>query len=110
MKNSFTLIAVSVFFLAVAIIASAAAGQALNEKTPVIIGFEGSPDAALVEALGGEVKYQYHAIPAIAALVPEQAISVLEDDPDVEYVEMDSEVYIEEASVDHADETVPWGI
>ncbi|MDW7731822.1 MAG: S8 family serine peptidase [Methanolobus sp.] len=110
MKKIFTLIAVSVFFLAAVIIVSAAAGQVLNEKTPVIIGFKGSPDAVLVESLGGEIKYQYHAIPAIAASVPGSAIIALKNDPDVEYVELDTEVYIDEMPEVYPDENVPWGV
>lgn len=110
MKNTFTLIAGSVFFLAAVIIVSAAAGQVLNEKTPVIIGFKGSPDAALVEALGGEIKYQYNAIPAIAASVPNSVIIALKDDPDVEYVELDTEVCIDEIPGVYSDGEVTWGI
>ncbi len=102
--------AVSVYFIATLIIVSAAAGQISQDKIPVIICFKGNSDVAVVEEHGGEIKYQYHAIPAIAANVPQHSISILKDDPDVKYVELDAEVYIDEEPVFSSDDKVPWGV
>ena len=115
MKKTYALIALSLISLTMAIIASAAAVQVLDDKVPVIIGFKGSSDAALVESLGGEIKYQYNAIPAIAARVPEHAISSLKNDAGVEYVEMEAEVHIFEDGPlilwnEDDDYETPWGV
>lgn len=71
MKSNLIPIFFSLFILAAAVIMPAAAGQTSTEKIPVIIGFKEKPDAALVKAHGGEIKYQYHTIPAIAVSLPE---------------------------------------
>ncbi len=110
MKKKFILIAVSLFYIAAVIIAAAAAGQVLDEKIPVIIGFRNSPDAEFVESLSGEIKYQYHSIPAIAAKVSRHSISDLKNCPNVEYVEIDSEVCIEERSLLIPNEKAMWGL
>ncbi|SDG19944.1 subtilisin [Methanolobus vulcani] len=94
MKKTYALIALSLLSLTVAIIASAAAVQVLDDKVTVIIGFKDSPDAELVESLDGVIKYQYHAIPAIAAEIPRYSINGLKNQPDVEYIEIDTEVCI----------------
>jgi subtilisin len=73
------------------------------EKTPVIIGFTEKPDPDLIRAYDGEIKYEYHIIPAIAASLPEQAIEALKNNPNIEYIEPDYEVTI-------AAEVLPWGI
>ncbi len=36
------------------------------EKIPVIVGFKGLPDPALINAFGGQITYEYSIIPAIA--------------------------------------------
>ena len=51
------------------------------EKTPVMIGFKDKPDPGLIRAYGGEIKYEYHIVPAIAASLPEQAIAALKNNP-----------------------------
>jgi Subtilisin-like serine proteases len=109
-KSNLTPIAVSVFFIATVIIVSAAAGQISQDKIPVIICFKGNSDAAFVEAHGGDIKYQYQSIPAIAASVPQHSISILKDNPDVKYVEMDAEVYIDEEPMISSDEKISWGV
>jgi subtilisin family serine protease len=73
------------------------------EKTPVIIGFTEKPDPDLIRAYDGEIKYEYHIIPAIAASLPEQAIEALKKNPNIEHIEPDYEVAI-------AEEVLPWGI
>ncbi|WP_340819909.1 S8 family serine peptidase [Methanolobus sp. WCC4] len=111
MKSTLTPMAVSAFILIAVIVMSAAAGQIFQKKVPVIICFQSSPDVVLVEEYGGDIKYQYHAIPAIAAVVPQNSIMSIKADSGVRYVELDSEVYIdEEPLLFYPDEKVPWGV
>ena len=83
------------------LIAAVSAGP--PEKTPVIIGFKDKPDSDLIRAYGGEIKYEYHIVPAIAASLPEKAVDALKKNPNIEYIEPDCEVTI-------AGEVLPWGI
>jgi subtilisin family serine protease len=83
------------------LIAAVSAGP--PEKIPVIIGFKDKPDSDLIRAYGGEIKYEYHIIPAIAASLPEKAIEALKKNPNIEYIEQDCKVTI-------AEEVLPWGI
>lgn len=113
MKSNLIPIFFSLFILAAAVIMPAAAGQTSTEKIPVIIGFKEKPDAALVKAHGGEIKYQYHTIPAIAVSLPEQAINALKNNPNVAYVEQDAEVYITKRPVTpviQPPEKLPWRV
>jgi subtilisin len=73
------------------------------EKVPVIVGFAGKPDAALIHAHGGEIKYEYAIIPAIACRLPEPAVEALQKNPHVEYVEEDVLAHIMQ-------EELPWGV
>ena len=74
-----------------------------SEKVPVIIKFNGKPDASLVRAFGGEIKSEYSIIPAIACSLPEEAIEALQRNPKISYIEKDMEAHalIEE---------IPWGV
>jgi subtilisin len=83
------------------LVAAVSAGP--PEKTPVIIGFEDKPNSDLIRAHGGDIKYEYHIVPAIAASLPEQAIDALKKNPNIEYIEPDCKVTI-------AGEVLPWGI
>lgn len=60
----------------------------------VIIGFKGIPSEALIQDVGGRIKYSYHSIPAIACWLPPQAIEALENNPQIEYIEEDMVVSI----------------
>ena len=73
------------------------------ERVPIIIGFKEAQDAGLVRSQGGEIKYVYQHILAIAASVPQQAVDALKKNPKVAYVEPDFEVYA-------LPQTTPWGI
>ena len=101
--NKPVLIAISMICIVVASCLIAAVSAGPPEKTPVIIGFKEKPDPDLIRAHGGEIKYKYHIIPAIAASLPEQAIDALKRNPNIEYIEPDYEVTI-------AAEVLPWGI
>ena len=71
-----------------------------NDRVQVIIGYFDDPDEIDVEdieELGGEIRYTYDIIPAIAALIPASALDELEDDADVERVEADHLVYADPA-------------
>jgi len=64
----------------------------------VLIGFKAFPgksEKAQVEKVGGKIKYTYHLIPAIAASVPSAAIKGLKHNPNVTYVEEDSDIFID---------------
>ena len=74
-----------------------------EEKTPVIVGFKDKPDPDLIRAYGGEINYEYHIVPAIAASLPEQAIEALKNNPNIAHIEPDCKVTI-------AEEVLPWGI
>jgi len=84
-----------------------------QERIRVIIGFKETPDADLVKAHDGKIKYQYRIIPAIAGFLPEAAIDVLRQHRKVAYVELDSEVKALGDTlgwgVDRIDAEVVWG-
>lgn len=76
------------------------------ERVPVFIGFSNMPgnsEEALVRALGGDVKYRYWIVPAIAATLPEPAIQALQANPSVVRIEPDIEFYA-------VGEVCPWGV
>jgi hypothetical protein len=60
----------------------------------VIIGFKERPSESLILELGGQIKYTYNAIPAIACWLPPQAIESLSHNPQIAYIEEDVEVSI----------------
>lgn len=73
----------------------------------VIIGFKkfpGNSEQALVQRAGGKIKYSYHLIPAIAASVPSVAIKGLRHNPNVIYVEEDTDIFLNDELTDN------WGI
>jgi len=62
----------------------------------VLVGFKQKPgpaEQAVVKGVGGQIKYTYNLIPAIAASVPEVAIEALKKNPNITHVELDSMVY-----------------
>ena len=74
-----------------------------NEKIPVLINFKGKTNAELVKAHGGNIKYEYTIVPAIATELPQKAIDALSKNPNIDFIELDGQAQI------LADE-VPWGI
>ncbi len=90
---------VLLFFLA----APATAMPADNEKVPVLIMFKANPNADIVKAFGGEIRYQYDIVPAIAAKLPQKAIAALSRNPNIEFIEPDGIASI-------VSETTPWGV
>ena len=74
----------------------------------VLIGFKEKPgpaQQAMVKGVGGQIKYTYHIVDAIAASIPEKAIDALQKNPNVRYVELDGTVYALDAELDNA-----WGV
>ncbi len=74
------------------------------QASSVIVGFHHQPGEAeqeLIQRAGGTVKRIYHLIPAVVAVVPDQAIAGLLDDPAVAYVEEDKTVVSIEPEYTH---------
>ena len=84
-------------------------GQAPDEAVAVIIGYFDDPDDMEdledIQELGGTVKYVYHLIPAIAALLPASALRELEDNVRVDVIDLDIDVHAVYAELDNA-----WGV
>jgi subtilisin len=78
------------------------------DKVPVIVGFKGLPDAALVNAFGGDITYEYSIIPAIACSMSPHAIEALKNNPNVEYVQYEVEYQATEYNSGGVDED--WGV
>jgi len=79
-------------------------------RARVIVGFTATPgraEAALVRGLGGTVKYSYSIIPAIAATLPETALDGLRRNPNVTYIEGDTEV--QATGWDRDEDELIWG-
>ena len=89
------------------LLASPAWGQQ-PERVKVLIAFGRQPgpaEQALVRGMGGSVKYTYHLVPAIAATLPEPAISALQANPHVTRVELDRQMRALDTELDNA-----WGV
>lgn len=74
----------------------------------VIISFADTPGEsgrALVRALGGDVRYEYGSVPAIAARVPEAAIAGLERNPRIANIVVDEQVEVQSVELSNA-----WGV
>ena len=99
-------------------VGSSAAYAAQGNSVKVIVGFAAAPGAEgrqLIESLGGRVIFQYHLIPAIAAVIPSQAVARLQSDRRVSYVEEEQHRVPEEHIVegelyDGSYEILPWGV
>jgi subtilisin family serine protease len=88
-------------------VAATASAQA-PARVKVLIAFTHQPgpaEQALVRSVGGDIKYTYHLVPAIAATVPEVALDGLQRNPKVSAVELDIEAQVIDAELDNA-----WGV
>jgi len=77
-RNRVSAIAVLVLLVAMlsGLMVSPASGQQA-ERVDVFIGFHRTPgpaEQALVRGLGGEIRYSYWLVPAVAASIPEAAV------------------------------------
>jgi alpha-tubulin suppressor-like RCC1 family protein len=92
------------------VFSSTAALAAPPERVDVIIGCDrtlGTTEQALLRGFGGDIKFPYQIIPAIAASISEDAIAGLSINPEVTIIQTDVEVHA-------VDDTVPntpysWG-
>jgi len=83
-----------------------AAAAAPPEKIKVLIGFDRAPgqsEEALVRSFGGDIKFTYRIVPAIAASIPVTAIQGLSKNPRVTVIEPDVEIHI-------VGDSYPWGV
>jgi subtilisin/minor extracellular protease Epr len=74
-----------------------------QEKVPVIIIFKERQDLNLVGNLGGQVNIVYRFQPAVAAVIPMQAVDALSRNPAVKYV-------VPDLPIEPVGETLPWGV
>ena len=109
MKKIVAILMVMIMVISVTVVlAGSAADNDTKTKEPVIIGFESTPghaDKAMVRGHGGDIKYSYTIINAIAAKLPEPAIENIQKNPRVTYVEIDGEVHTLDTELDNS-----WGV
>jgi subtilisin family serine protease len=106
--KKFTLICAIVMVLSLVFNSTVAMAASPPEKVRVFIGFNqppGQSEENLVRSLGGEIKYTYHIIPAIAAYVPETAIQGLLRNPRVTVIEPDVTIQATDAELSNS-----WGV
>jgi subtilisin len=103
--------AIAICIVLAAILSGLLAGPAWGQppdRVKVLIAFRSQPgpaEQALVRGLGGSVKYTYHLVPAIAATLPEPAVSALEANPRVVRVEPDLQMRALDIELDNS-----WGV
>jgi subtilisin len=103
--------AIATCILLIAILPSLLASPAWGqqpERVKVLIAFGHQPGPAeevLVRGMGGSVKYRYHLVPAIAATLPEPAISALAANPRVTRVELDRQMRAMDTELENS-----WGV
>jgi subtilisin len=84
------------------------AAQSPENRVDVLIGFgltPGPPEEALVRSVGGQVRFRYHLVPAIAATIPSRAVQALLANPRVTAVEADLRVSALDLELDDS-----WGV
>jgi subtilisin len=94
MKKS--ILACAIVLALLLVLAAPVAAAEPPDKVRVFIGFAHQPgqsEEGLVKSLGGNIKYTYRIIPAIAAYVPETAIPALLRNPRVTVVEPDITIH-----------------
>ncbi len=115
LSSGFLLVLVLLVALAATPAFGAGGGGGASEKVPVFVGFTHQPGPAeegLVRKAGGEIKYTYHLVPAIAASLPQAAIDGLGRNPNVEYIEPDIEVHLIDHGTTSGDDELnnTWGV
>jgi hypothetical protein len=101
----------AIILLLVAVLSGVMAGPAMGQppgRTRVLIGFKNLPgprEQALVRGAGGAIRYTYHLVPAIAATLPEAAVSRLLANPNVTRIEPDLRMRAMDVELDNA-----WGV
>lgn len=74
-------------------------GETTHEtQVSMLINFHQSPGASELEwvenSIGGSITHQYQSIPAIAALIPQSNLEMLESHPSIDFVEEDGEAFL----------------
>ena len=108
MKKIVAILMAMLMVISVTVVLAGSAADKDTNKEPVIIGFKDKPspaDKEMVRGLGGDIKYSYTIINAIAAKLPEPAIEIIQKKPRVTYVEMDDEVHSLDAELNRS-----WGV
>jgi subtilisin len=103
MKKKLVSILLVCVMLASLLVVSGTVAKPQEAKIPVIIMFKDRPNTELIQQHQGEIKTVYHLKPALAASLPENAITNLRRNPNIEYVVEDKEVFLVE-------QTLPWGV
>ena len=108
MKKIVAILMAMMLVISVTVVLAGNAPDKDTNKEPVIIGFKSTPsqaDKAVVHGHGGDIKYSYTIINAIAAKLPEPAIENIQKNPRVTYVERDGEVHTLDTELDNS-----WGV
>ena len=108
MGKKFVFVAGIILALVVSLVAPVAVAAQPSNTVKVFVAFDRQPGAdeeAIVRGAGGNVKYTYHLVPAIAASVPETAIQGLLRNPRVTRIEPVIDVYAVDAELDTS-----WGV
>ncbi len=88
-------------------LATSALAQTAEEKITLLVNFHTQPGAAekswVEDQLGGQVKYNYQMIPAMAIIVSEDKIDQVVEHPNVGVVEEDGQAYV--SDIDNT-----WGV
>jgi len=95
----------AVMFAAAVSLPSAQQG---GRRVNVLITFDRTPGAAeqaLVNGLGGQIRYSYTLVPGMAASLPESAVGALGNNPRVRAIEPDGEIFGHDAELNSA-----WGV
>jgi subtilisin len=98
--------------LGVGILVSTAPFPLLRAQAPdrvnVLITFRdlpGSADGESVRGVGGQIKFIFHLVPAIAASIPQQAVTALLRNPRVSAVQPDARIFALDVELDNS-----WGV
>ena len=108
MKLKTLLVAGLILALMAGLLGSPGLAAAPAEKADVFIVFSrqpGSAEAAIVRGAGGDIRYTYWLVPAIAASVPKAAIDGLARNPRVTVIEPILDVYALDTELDNT-----WGV
>ena len=73
--------------------AASQVGVRADGTVDVLIGFSGKMPSQAIAATGGTIRQQYRNFPVVFASIPVAAMSRLESNPNVLYVERDSEKF-----------------
>ena len=108
MNRKLVIIFVSLMALIIGLAGTTVVAAAPPDMVKVIIGFDRQPggsEESLVRGAGGDIKYTYHIVPAIAATLPQAAVQALQKNPRVTSIDLDLAVQALDAELDNT-----WGV